>query len=253
MISAVFTQSTLFNTLLSSIGNLEVVEISGVSKFFENIIGEKNALYYLMAERSIKDAVNSNVSDNYFGLLDTKNEDVELDGNFLISDNVKYILSQDFLPSKKFKNADIEKRYFLTFVTDTGDNIFEVLHDFETKIFDTDKYNENISTESKQKIINIINNNLNIDKSITEKLAAYLVILEAHMTLVKQDPFFVIQNNDVLFKNGCFGDVTDLKFSNKNAFVEIKKEHYDDIKKFLYRLKELNKSDFNIENENKEE
>lgn len=246
---------TTFNTFLSSISNLEVVEISdNISKFFENIIGEKNALYYLMAERSIKDAVDSKDSDDYFGLLNTGGKvEATVDGNILISKNVRDILSQDFLSPKRFRDSDIEKRYFLTFDTDAGNNLFDVLHDFETEIFDGNKYKNDISTDSKQAIINIINKNLNIDKSVTKKLAAYLVRLEAHMSLVTKDPFFVIKNKEELFDNGCFGDVENLEFSNKNAFVEIKKEHYDDIKKFLYRLKELNKNDFNIETEKKEE
>ena len=55
------------NNLLNSISELKVVEISDTTEFFNTIVKKENALYYMMADRSLKDAVESVESENYFG------------------------------------------------------------------------------------------------------------------------------------------------------------------------------------------
>ena len=55
------------NNLLNSINDLKVVEISDTKEFFDTIVKKEYALYYMMAERSLKDAVESVESTDYFG------------------------------------------------------------------------------------------------------------------------------------------------------------------------------------------
>jgi hypothetical protein len=240
---------TLYN-FLNSINNLKIVEISEIDDFYQNFTEKNQSLYYLMAERSIKDAIKSKSSDEYYGFNINNNE---VEDNILVDNDVNSIL-KNFITPKKYKNEDAKKRYFLTFESTTGDSLFEILHDFKTEMFDSDKYKDSISTESKQTIIKLIDNNLNIGKGLYIPLAEYLVRLEAHMSLVKKDDLFVIQNNNVLFEEKCFGDGKKFNtYSNKNAFVEINKEHVDDIKKFLNMFHDLSKNDFIIpetQNEN---
>jgi hypothetical protein len=57
--------SVKLNNLLNSINDLKVVEISDTTEFFDTIVKKEHALYYMMAERSIKDAVESVESTNY--------------------------------------------------------------------------------------------------------------------------------------------------------------------------------------------
>ena len=133
-----------------------------------------------------------------------------------------------------------------------ANNLFDILHkDFKTIIFDeSGKYASDISTESKEDIMKLIYKNLKIGNSISTKFAEYLVRLNAHMLLKNKKPWFVAKNNSKLYK--CF--VPDSKeILNKNAFVEIWEEDYEDIKKFLTRLHELSDNDFNLEETKKEE
>ena len=238
------------NNLLSCINNLKVVEISGIKDFYENIAKKDQTLYYVMAERSIKDAIESKTSEAYFGF---ENIGDKVDGNFVKEDiyedekKIDPILDSIF-PTKKNKRKgrplqiDEKKRYFLTF-NGSGGGLFDILHkDFKTEIFGSDKeYISDISTESKETIMKLIYKNLKIGNSITTQLAEYLVRLEAHMLLEKRDPWFVVENNDAL--KDCFKADAD-KIQNKNAFVEINAEDYDDIKSFLSKYHILAEKDF---------
>ena len=228
------------NNLLSCINNLKVVEISGIKDFYENIAKKDQTLYYVMAERSIKDAIKSKTSEAYFG-FEINDGDSDSDGDIIDGDRIKpdvgkSILADNLFPSKK------TKRYFLTF-NGSGGGLFDILHkDFKTKIFDGDKhYISDISTESKETIMKLIYKNLKIGNSITTQFAEYLVRLEAHMLLEKRDPWFVVENNDAL--KDCFKADAD-KIQNKNAFVEINAEDYDDIKSFLSKYHILAEKDF---------
>ena len=66
------------------------------------------------------------------------------------------------------------------------------------------------------------------------------------MLLEEQDDWFVIKDDSVLSNEKCFGD----SFSNKNAFVEISKNEFNDMKKFLSEYKKLSENDFKPKNEN---
>ena len=236
--------------LLMSINNLEVVEISGIKDFYENIAKKDQTLYYVMAERSIKDAIESKDSESYFGF---ENISDKIDGDFVKEDiyedekKIDPILDSIF-PTKKTKGKgrplqiDEKKRYFLTF-NGSGSGLFDILHkDFKTEIFGSDKkYISDISTDSKETIMKLIYKNLKIGNSITTQFAEYLVRLEAHMLLEKRDPWFVVENNDAL--KDCFKADAD-KIQNKNAFVEINAEDYDDIKSFLSKYHILAEKDF---------
>lgn len=243
------------NTLLSCINDLKVVEISGIKDFYENIAKKDQTLYYVMAERSIKDAIESKTSESYFGF---ENISDKVDGDFIKEDiyedekKINPILDSIF-PTKKTKGKgrplqiDEKKRYFLTF-NGSGGALFDILHkDFKTEIFNSDKnYISDISTESKETIMKLIYKNLKIGNSITTQFAEYLVRLEAHMILEKRDPWFVVENNDAL--KDCFKIDAD-KIQNKNAFVEINAEDYDDIKSFLSKYHTFAEKDFDTTSE----
>ena len=243
------------NNLLSCINNLKVVEMSGIKDFYENIAKKDQTLYYVMAERSIKDAIESKTSEAYFGF---ENIGDKVDGDFIKEDiyedekKIDPILDSIF-PTKKTKGKgrplqiDEKKRYFLTF-NGSGSGLFDILHkDFKTEIFNGDKeYISDISTESKETIMKLIYKNLKIGNSITTQFAEYLVRLEAHMLLEKRDPWFVVENNDKL--KDCFKADAD-KIQNKNAFVEINAEDYDDIKSFLSKYHILAEKDFDTSSE----
>ena len=92
----------------------------------------------------------------------------------------------------------------------------------------------------------LIYKNLKIGNSINTQFAEYLVRLEAHMLLENRDPWFVIENNDAL--KDCFKVDAD-KIQNKNAFVEINAEDYDDIKSFLSKYHILAEKDFDTSSE----
>ena len=73
-----------------------------------------------------------------------------------------------------------------------------------------------------------------------------MVRLEAHMLLENKDDWFVVKNNDELKE--CFKS-NSKKILNKNAFVEIDQDDYEDIKTFLTKYHILSDNDFNIESE----
>ena len=231
-----------FNNLLDSIYSLDIVEISSMSDFFEKFTSKKQALYYIMSERSIKYKLKDKDSDPYFG-FNIDNDDVN--DNILKDDFIKdYVnnnsIFSDFIKPKKFKGDDVRKRYFLTFKNVSGNNLFDILHkEFKTEMYESDgKYISNISTKNKDILINIINKHLNLGKNIPTQLTQYLVRLEAHMLLKKQKDWFVVKDDDVI--SGCFGD----DFSNKNAFVELSENEFKNMKKLLEEYTTLRNNDF---------
>ena len=252
------------NSLLSSINDLKIVSLTEPDDYYSKLVNKNQALYYTMAERSINDAVKSVDSDVYFGfkIIDdnVKNnilKDTVIDGTDKDSHDrpIIDIIENELTKLKRVRSNDGKKyyspRYFLTF-NGSGNGLFDILHNaFGTKIFkDNGKYENDISIKSKEDIIKLIYKNLKIGNSISTQLAEYLVRLEAHMLLNEKKPWFVTKNNSKLYK--CF--VPDSKeILNKNAFVEIGEEDYEDIKKFLTRLHELSNNDFNLEETKKEE
>ena len=241
---------TELNNFLNSINDLNVVETSDVKDLSErkSVVKKDQALYYIMAERSIKDAVNKQKSEPYFGFEDVENimEGKDKDKDKILESDINSILTKNLFPTASVKEKR-KKRYFLTF-TGSGNDLFNILHnDFKTEIFNKDKtYVDDISIENKKTIMKIINKNFKIGNSISERFAEYLVRLEAHMLLKSQDPFFVVKDNDDL--NKCFTD----NLSNRNAFVEIKEEDFEDIKSFLSKYHILADKDFDIESDKKD-
>ena len=242
------------NTLLSSINDLKIIEVSDIDDFNKKIVNKDQILYYMMAEKSIQDAIESKKSEKYFGFEKIINID-DIDGDFIreeiVSDNKKInnILNNIFI--KKINKKYYEKKkYFLTF-DGSGNGLFDILHkDFETKIFkENGKYESDISAESKETIMKLIYKKLKIGNSISTQFADYFVRLEAHMLLKNKKSWFVVENNSKLRK--CFVPDSE-KILNQNAFVEIEEEDYEDIKKFLKRLHELSDNDFNLEETKKE-
>ena len=69
------------------------------------------------------------------------------------------------------------------------------------------------------------------------------------MLLENKKPWFVVKDNDEL--EDCFKSKSK-KILNKNAFVEIKPEDYDDIKKFLDKYHILSDNDFVLETDKKD-
>ena len=235
--------------LLTSINNLKVVETTS-DNFYKTIVKKDQALYYMMAERSIKDAIESKTSEAYFGFENINDGDSDgsgdiIDGMYIDPDVGKSILPKNLFPHTK------TKKYFLTF-SGSGDDLFDILHkDFKTEIFGSDKeYISDISTESKETLMKLIYKNLKIGNSVNTLFAEYLVRLEAHMLLENRDPWFVVENNDAL--KDCFNVDAD-KIQNKNAFVEINAEDYDDIKTFLSKYHILAENDFDTSSKNNNE
>jgi hypothetical protein len=210
-------------------------------------VKKDQALYYMMAERSIRDALNKKTSEPYFGFEGVKEAISGSDDT--LEDNINSILKNNLFPTTSVKE-NRKKRYFLTF-EGSGNDLFNILHnDFKTEIFKDDKshvYADDISIENKENIMKIIYKNFKIGNSISTQFAEYLVRLEAHMLLKPQDPFFVVKNNDEL--KDCFTD----NMSNRNAFVEIKEEDFEDIKTFLTKYRNLSNNDFIIESNEKNE
>ena len=260
----IMNNTETLNSFLSSINDLKIVSLTEPDDYYSKIVNKNQALYYTMAERSIKDAVKSVDSEDYFGfkiiddnvksniLKDTVIDGTDKDAH----DNpIIDIIENELAKLKRVSQKDGRKyysqRYFLTF-NGSGNGLFDILHNaFGTKIFnDNGKYENDISIQSKEDIIKLIYKNLKIGNSISTQLAEYLVRLEAHMLLGEKKPWFVAKNNSKLYK--CF--VPDSKkILNKNAFVEIREEDYKDIKKFLTRLNELSDNDFNLEDTKKED
>ena len=237
-------------------GDLKIVKVNSMSDF-NSIVNKENLIYSMMAEKSIKNAIESNTSNSkdYFGF---NINDSDVKGGCLIkkerSNAFKGIIEQ--IKTKETIEKDGEEetkiktkskpRYFLTF---SGTDIFNILHndDFKTKIFkDNGEYETDISLENKKTILKLINKNLHIGNNISSQLAEYLVRLEAHMLLKNQKPYFVVKNDKKLLK--CF-DTTSNKIINKNAFVEIRQEDYSKIEKFLLEYDDLRKNDFDIKSE----
>ena len=240
------------NTFLSSINDLRVVEISDINDFYTNIVEKENTLYYIMSERSIRDAIISRKSEHYFGL---KLNDSDVDGHIIkdeILSNTKSMSS--ILNNAVFGENESKKRkkkYFLTF-NGSGNGLFDILHkEFKTKIFKgSGKYENNISAENKENLLKIIHKYFKIGNSIAPQFAEYLVRLEAHMLLENKEPWFVVKDNEEL--ENCFKSKSK-KILNKNAFVEIKQEDYNDIKKFLDKYHNLSDNDFLLEYDKKYE
>ena len=231
------------NTLLRSINDLTVIKISDIDNFYSNIVNKEQALYYIMANKSIKDAVKSIKSEKYFGIENIEN--VDKSDSTLISDR-EGALSSAINVGKRGK-----KKYFLMF-NGNGNSLFDILHkDFKTKIFKGDKYVDNISLENKEDLMKIIYKKLKIGNSVSSLFAEYLVRLEAHMLLEKQDkPWFVVENNDELLQHF---KPKSKKILNKNAFVEMSQDDYEKIEPFLTKYHIFSDSDFDIETETKKE
>ena len=233
------------NNLLSSINDLKVVSISKSQRdFFEKIAKKDQTLYYMMANRSIKDAIEKKNSEDYFGFSIDNRDLNKSDTNFLKDEVIKNGTIDSILNPIAYK-----KRYFLTF-DGSGDKLFDILHnDFKTTIFKNGKkYEKDISTESKKDIIKLIYKQLKIGNNISSQFAEYLVRLEAHMLLKQKDPLFVAKNNSELLSSF---DKKAEKIINENAFVEIIEDDYQDIKEFLTKLHDLSNNDFMIETEKK--
>ena len=199
-------------------------------------------------------------SDSDDGGSDSDNEDSdsdtgESDPDDGDSDSEKKYVNPKSLSNILFpKGEGIKKRYFLTF-DGSGNGLFDILHkDFKTTIFTEDKnYVSDISADSKLTIFKLIHEQLKMGKAIATQFANYLVRLEAHMLLKKQDPWFVVKNNKELIKTkDCF-DINANKIQNKKAFVEINQDDFIDIKKFLEKFHTLSENDFVLEEKNKKE
>ena len=246
------------NSLLSSINDLKIVEVSDIDDIYKNICNREHILYNLMAEQSIEDAIKSKKSENYFGFKGVKDTEVDKKHILNVSNDIKntilnsIISTKTIITSKGKKITDNKKRYFLTF-NGSGQNLFDLLHkEFKTKIFGANNYIDNISFKNKEILIQIIQKNLHIGKHLTAKLAEYLIRLEAHMLLdIKKDAWFVVKDKDQLFELKCFKKDSRI-IPNKSAFVEISQDDYDDIKNFLNRFHELSNNDFNINTETTE-
>ena len=232
------------NNLLSSINDLKVVSVKSKQDFFEKIAKKDQTLYYMMANRSIKDAIEKKNSEDYFGFNIDNNNLNDSDENFLKDEVIKNGTIDSILNPIAYK-----KRYFLTF-DGSGSELFNILHnDFKTTIFKNGKkYEKDISTESKKDIIKLIYKQLKIGNNISSQFAEYLVRLEAHMMLKKRKPWFVAKNNSELLSSF---DKKAEKIVNENAFVEIIEDDYQDIKSFLTKLHDLSNNDFMIESEKK--
>lgn len=252
------------NSLLSSINDLKIVSLTEPDDYYSKLVKRNQALYYTMAERSIEDAVKSVNSEDYFGfkIVDDNVDrnilkDAVIDGTDKDSHDrpIIDIIENELTKLKRVRSTDSKKyyspRYFLTF-NGSGNGLFDILHNaFGTKIFkDSGDYESNISTESKEDIMKLIFKQLKIGKNISTQFAEYLVRLEAHMLLDKQESWFVVKDNEVL--KDCF-DLDSDEIKNQNAFVEIEEDDYEDIQKFLTRLHELSNNDFNLEEKEKEE
>lgn len=235
------------NTFLNALYSLKIVKVTDIDDFVDNFVDVDHAIYYLQAEKSIRYAVESNEQTEYFGTNILKKYNGAIKSNKLTCKQEKRneILNDTLKVGKK------KEKYFLTFET-PGDNLFDILHkDFKTQIFKSDKtYEENISYESKEAIVKIIEKHFNIGNDILPQFAKYLVRLEAHMLLDNTDPWFVLKEYDDLKDHFDRGSG---KIKNKHAFVEIKKDDYENIKSFLTKYDNLYQNDFITESNNNEE
>lgn len=236
-----FSDIALGSTFFSSIGDLKIVEISDMDNFYSTIIDKEYVPYYISSERSIKDAIKERESSEFFGFKISKDDVVDniIKDTLAEGNRINKLLSDTVLGRSK------KKKYYLTFVG-AGNGLFDVLHkDFKTTIFnESGEYEKNISTENKKILMQIIHKNLKIGKGVSSILAEYLVRLEAHMLLKKKEPWFIAENNSILFKECFEPDSTEIL--NKNAFVEINPNDYEDIKNFLTKYHSLSENDFDI-------
>ena len=232
------------NTLLRSINDLTIIKISDIDNFYSSIVNKEQALYYIMADRSIKDAVKSIKSEEYFGIENIK-DNVDTSDHTLINDREEALLNAINVGKRG------KKKYFLMF-NGNGNGLFDILHkDFKTKIFKGNEYVNNISIENKETLMKIIYKKLKIGNSVSSLFAEYLVRLEAHMLLEQQDnPWFVVENNDELLQ---YFKPKSKKILNKNAFVEMSQDDYEKIEPFLTKYHIFSDSDFDIETETKKE
>ena len=232
------------NTLLRSINDLTIIKVSDIDNFYSSIVNKEQALYYIMADRSIKDAVKSIKSEEYFGIENIK-DNVDTSDHTLINDREEALLNAINVGKRG------KKKYFLMF-NGNGNGLFDILHkDFKTKIFKGDEYVNNISIENKETLMKIIYKKLKIGNSVSSLFAEYLVRLEAHMLLEQQDKsWFVVENNDELLQ---YFKPKSKKILNKNAFVEMSQDDYEKIEPFLTKYHIFSDSDFDIETETKKE
>ena len=247
-----FADTELTNTFFSAINDLDIIKVTDMKDFYTSIVEQEHTIYYMMGEKSIKNAVEGKPSADYFGF---KIDEKDIERNCLLDKSDSRLFKK--IIDKRQTTKKIEKdgeeitktentpipRYFLTF--SGGDSLFNILHnDFKTKIFkDSGEYENDISIENKETIIKLIHKQIKIGNSVSSRLAEYLVRLEAHMLLKNQKPWFVVKNNKKLYK--CFDPTSD-KIINKNAFVEIRPEHYADIEKFIKEYKGLYNKDFKM-------
>lgn len=250
----IMSENTL-NDFLTHMSKLKIVEISDMSDFYRDIVNEEQSLYYIMAERSIKDAVESSPSEEYFGIKEIKGNVYDKYSRL----KTKVINNSDGNTLESILNSTINfsenrtSKYFLTFDNGSGEDLFNILHnEFKTEIFDADgeNYKSDISIKNKESILKLIHKKLKLGNSISTQLASYLVRLEAHMLLETMTPWFVIKNNKTLFEFDCFNKNSD-KIVNNKAFVEISHGDYNKINEFLTNLRLLHDNDFIIENDKK--
>ena len=263
------------NKLLEHMSNLKVVKYSKAKDFYEDIVNKEQSLYYMMADRGIKDAVNGVTPAKNYGFDSIDNIAVgtrpsgqatppyytdtdEYDINEILTQN--YFSSRLVQKGKKYYTED-KTRYFITFEGGSGEGLFDLLHkDFDTKIKSDGlffglfggTFDKNISIENKETILKIIHKNINSLKigKISTQLSEYLVRLEAHMLLKNKKDWFMPKNQKKLEK--CL-EVKSNDILNKRAFVEIKEEDFENIKEFLEKLKILKDNDFHEEDDSKEE
>ena len=261
-----FSDIELTNTFYDTIHDLKIVKVTDMDDdFFNSIVKKENALYYLMAERSIKHAIKPDgKSSDYFG-FDITEDDVDIKENVLKNE----VLEKDsdgnskvetlFKTMIKTKKEIHGKKEFIVpkpkyYLTSTGDNnLFNLLHnDFKTKIFNGDGgYASDISTANKEVIIKLINKELKIGSNISSLLAEYLVRLEAHMLIEQPKKSWKVIKDDEEIKK--FFKPKSKKILNRNAFVEIKQEDFEAINKFLSEYEQLRKNDFSVESKPKED
>ena len=245
------------NDFLQTFNNLDVIEIENIKNFNRNFVEKDQTLYYIMAERSIQDAIENKKSEDYFGFdisethtdSDTKVDVIDIKKNILVNTDMRTSCLENTFGQRGQSAKKPNKKYFLKITTDGG--LFNILHkEFKTEIFNSKgEYVDNISTENKLNIMKIIAKHLKIGNSISEKFAKYLVRLEAHMLLKEKKPWFVAKNNKILQK--CFSpDATEIQ--NKHAFVELNEKEYNETKEFLEKYKILCDNEFNIENSEKD-
>ena len=246
------------NNLYEALNDLKIVEISDTDTFYKDIVNEDQALYYMMAEQSIKDAVKSVKSSDYFGFKDITDSEVDKKGILSCEYTNKKKIADSIFTNKTVLNKSGKRifvpktKYFLKFNVSGANDLFNILHnDFKTEIFNSDKtYIDDISMISKEDIMKILHRNIKIEKGMISLFAEYLVRLETHMLLKSKKPWFVAKNNSKL--KSCFDTDSD-KIQNKTAFVEISPNDYEDIKALLTKFHKSYNNDFSEPDETKNE